>query len=203
MVKVRMRKRGQPKTPLSEADLVARTCTRIIEPLRGNHLQQSCSNHVFLYPIDETEEWGLFSSNGFKKGDVIFDNVAMFDITHDDFLNRMHLGKRKVKCAPSHIYHFVSQTGLVNTDDVDSPENVACMWAYIAEHICWFINSVLPDDNAAVCNVAFDVVRKSRTRTVSMKIVAIQDIAEGEQLLESYLLTDEQVLTCKGRVRQR
>jgi hypothetical protein len=141
-------------------------------------------------------EWGLFAGKEFKPGHILFDQVAEFDVVHNIFLRKMKLVDVKSsssnKLQPAHIYHFISLDGLINTDDVGGKDNQGCLWAYVAESACWYINSALASDGT-LPNVAFDVYKKKMSGRGScffLRVKVIRPITAGDQILESYMSED-------------
>lgn len=189
-----------PSSVWSEQDLIAIPCWRKKPAFDDDVVQQCVDANVFIVPVNDADEYGVFAGKQFAQGDVVFPFVSLYSVDHATILQGLGLtaaskhirsGKTKVP-EPLHLFHHIALEALPCVEDFCSDDNLDVAWADVSHHACWFVNSILPDDPPDVhSNVAFDDYVRGK-EGAALRLIAIRDIGVGEQLVEVYLGNHDQ-----------
>ena len=185
---------------VSEGELISRKCIRKSNPYRDPIPLQCAEAGVFILPLTKTEpiQYGTFAGpKGFKKGEIIFDNISHFDRTHADVCSELGLTqsrRNRQLPAKNHIFDYMCDRSLPESHDFSSDSNSCTKWCFLADHAVYFVNSVMPGDlKKQNCNFTTHMnrVHGQKKRVLTMRLVATSEIEPGAQLLERYLTDDE------------
>jgi hypothetical protein len=168
---------------ISDAELLARPWTRKLDIL-------SEESRIFYFTYDvfpcliSRNNFGLCASTEFSSGDIICETRTV--VSYADAFDAV------VRSGSDHIYRYL----LVNTEENDKAQQ---RFFDVDLSPIWLINSAQPGDvkkDNKKCNCLF--VKKKGSDT--LQVVAIRKILIGQQLLEMYDASPEDILVYQRRL---